>query len=219
MNTRSRNSPDAEETEHMVDAVGIKELRHILESANPPHTAVVDHLLPVVSRESPVLTVDRESIRWSTSLRVKVEILRLMPYITAVAVHADRNVALQDYATSHGIFMSGAHLVVQYKLCIIIKSHVAELLRARVQQSSAVSLVPLLVSIPFSEVHASVFVAEVAVLSIRHEPVFILLQELFKVERLQYLFAFLFKNDAQIFRLCIVHPFVVNLFQSIKLFA
>ena len=49
--------PDTEEAEHVVDAVSIKELRHILEAAGPPLASVLQHLIPVVGRESPVLSV------------------------------------------------------------------------------------------------------------------------------------------------------------------
>ena len=34
--TRHGNFPNAEETQHVVDAIGIKKLRHVLETAHPP---------------------------------------------------------------------------------------------------------------------------------------------------------------------------------------
>ena len=58
VDARCRDGPDTEEAQHVVYAVGIKEFRHVLESAYPPLASVVNHPLPVVCRESPVLSVD-----------------------------------------------------------------------------------------------------------------------------------------------------------------
>ena len=52
-----RNLPDTEEAEYVVNTISIKVLRHILEAVYPPLTAVLNHLIPVVSREAPVLTI------------------------------------------------------------------------------------------------------------------------------------------------------------------
>ena len=79
----------------MVDAVGIKEFRHVLESAYPPYAVVFQHLIPVVCWESPVLTIHREIIRWSTRLAVDIEVFRLHPNVATISVYADRNIALQ----------------------------------------------------------------------------------------------------------------------------
>ena len=148
VNTGGRYSPYTEETEHVVNAVGIKVFRHVLESSYPPFTSVIYHPLPVVGRESPVLSVYGESVRWSARLRVEVEVLRLMPYVTSVAVHSDRNVALENHTTRHGILMSRTHLSVEHKLHIIVERHVGIFLRFRIGEFLAVSLMPLFVSLP-----------------------------------------------------------------------
>ena len=119
VNAVDRYRPDAEEAEHMVNAVSIKILRHVLETAFPPQASVFDHALPVVGGEAPVLSVHRESVWRSACLRVEVEIMRLMPHVAAVAVHADRYVALEHHASCHGILVSGTHLAVENKLYIV----------------------------------------------------------------------------------------------------
>ena len=66
----NRNFPDTEEAQNMVNAVGIEIFRHILETAYPPGTVVLQHLIPVIGGEAPVLTVGRERIGRRTSLSI-----------------------------------------------------------------------------------------------------------------------------------------------------
>ena len=106
-----RNLPDTEETEYVIDTVSIKVQRHVLEAANPPLATILQHFMPVVSRESPVLAICREIIRWSTRLSIEIEVLRLHPHITAITVYTNRNITLQDNTLRHGMLMSRLHLV------------------------------------------------------------------------------------------------------------
>ena len=107
----------------MVDAVGIEELRHVRETAYPPQTVVFEHLIPVIGGEAPVLTVSREIIRGCTSLSVQVEVTRLLPGITAIAVHADGDITLEDHALAAGIVVYLTHLCVQQVLYEIEERH------------------------------------------------------------------------------------------------
>ena len=116
MHAIHRDFPNTEEAEHVVDAIGIKELRHILEAAGPPLATVLQHLIPVVGRESPILTIHREIIRWSTRLTVQIEVLRLHPDIAAVAMYTNRNITLQDNTLCLGMFVRLLHLLVQDEL-------------------------------------------------------------------------------------------------------
>ena len=84
--------PDAEETQHMVNAVGVKVAGHIAEPPFPPMAAVAQHLIPVVGRESPVLSIHGEVIGWGTGLTVEVEVARLLPHVASVAIHADGDI-------------------------------------------------------------------------------------------------------------------------------
>ena len=49
--------PYPEEAQHVVDAVGVEEPCHVGETAYPPLAAVFHHLVPVVGRQAPVLSV------------------------------------------------------------------------------------------------------------------------------------------------------------------
>ena len=118
-----RNLPYTEEAEHMVNAVSIEELSHILEAANPPQTAVLKHFVPVVGRESPVLTVCTERIRWSASLPVEIEVARLSPHVAAIAVDTDRNIALEDNALLTGIVVNFLKLSVQDVLLEVVEAY------------------------------------------------------------------------------------------------
>jgi hypothetical protein len=90
----------------VVDAVSVEILMHVLEAAHPPLASVGNHAVPVVRREAPVLSVHGESVWRSARLRVEVEVFGLVPYVAAVAVHADGYVALEDDAASAGILVS-----------------------------------------------------------------------------------------------------------------
>ena len=97
----------------MVDTIGIEILRHLTESAHPPRTVVLQHLVPVVGGESPVLPVCREGIRWRTGLTVQVEVLRLHPGFHTVSADADGDVTLQDHTVLAGMGMGFMHLGIE----------------------------------------------------------------------------------------------------------
>ena len=76
----------------MVDTIGIEVFSHLTETTHPPRTAVLEHLVPIVGGEAPVLTVSRESIGWCTSLTIEVEVFRLYPGLNAIATDADGDI-------------------------------------------------------------------------------------------------------------------------------
>ena len=78
---------------------------------------------------------------------------------------------------------------------------------------------PCLVALPCREVYVAEGVAQMTVLSVRHEPVFIVLEKLLEVESLHHLLSLLLEDDAQIVRLGIVHTFIVYLLKLVKLLA
>ena len=80
-----RDLPDAEETEDMVDAVCVEVFGHLAEARFPPSEAVSVHHFPVVSREAPVLTEDREFVRRSTGLTIHIEQVGVNPGVDACA--------------------------------------------------------------------------------------------------------------------------------------
>ena len=79
------NLPDAEESQDMVNAVGVEVLCHLAEAVHPPAAVVLHHLIPVVGGESPVLAVGRERIGWGTGLLTHVEVAGFYPSLYAVA--------------------------------------------------------------------------------------------------------------------------------------
>ena len=110
VNAVDRYLPDAEESEYVVDAIGIEEMRHILEATCPPLAAVLQHLVPIVCRESPVLSVHGEIVGRCSSLSVEVEVFGFHPHVATVSVHSDRDVALQYYSLLLGILVCFLHL-------------------------------------------------------------------------------------------------------------
>ena len=200
----------------MVDAVGIEELRHVRESAHPPQTVVFEHLVPVIGGESPVLSVGREIIWGSTSLSVQVEVARLLPSITAIAVHADGDITFEDDATTAGIAVNLAHLGVQQVLNEIEERHLLIYSRARRGEGIAIILVPCVMVGPLGVVGRSIQVAQVAILGVRHQPLFVLLEEFLVFGRGHDLLPLLGEEQFQISRLGFVHAFIVNLCQGIQ---
>ena len=97
----------------MVDTVGVEVLCHLAEATYPPLTAVLQHLVPVVGGEAPVLTVGRERIGWGTGLTVQVEIFGLNPCLDTVAADANGDVTLQDDMVLTGILVGSVHLPVK----------------------------------------------------------------------------------------------------------
>ena len=216
MNRVDRNLPYTEEAQHVVDAISIKELRHILESASPPLTVVLQHLVPVVGREAPVLTIHREVIRWSSSLSVKIEVLRLCPHITAKTVHTDRNVAFQNDSLGHGMLVGSLHLCVQHKLNEVEELHLLVGLCSWVGQCLAVFLVPSIVVGPLREISSAILIAQTRILCIRHQPLFCFLEECLIFGTLHHLFTFLIEDLVQVRYLEIIYLFIIYLGQGIE---
>ena len=156
-----RNLPDTEEAQYVVDAVSIKISCHVLETAVPPLAAILQHLKPVIGRESPVLTIDREVIRWSTRLTIEVEVFWFRPYIATIAVYADWNITLQNNALSLGMLVSLLHLAVQYELYEIEERHVLVSSSLRVGKRLALSLIPYLMIWPLVEISRTILITQV----------------------------------------------------------
>ena len=74
-----------------------------METFLPPGEMVFLHNIPVISRKSPVLPIDRKVIGRSSCLAVHIEILWFCPGIDTGTIHSDREVAFQDNAILTGI--------------------------------------------------------------------------------------------------------------------
>ena len=166
MNSVGRDFPYTEEAQHVVNTISIEILRHVLEATYPPATAVFYHLVPVVCRESPVLSVYGEVVWRCSSLSVEVEVTRLLHDVTSVAVNANRNVTLEDNTLLTCIFVCLAHLATEHILHEVIERHLF-----------------------LAEV-----VALAAIFCIRLEPLLRLLEETLIRNRLHHVCAFLLKQ-------------------------
>ena len=137
-----RNLPYTEESEYVVNAVSIEILSHIGESVYPPLATIFQHLIPVVGREPPVLTVDRKVVRWCSSLSVKVEIAWFHPYVASISVYSDRNIALEHHFMLACILVGSNHLLSKNILHEIIECHQSILLSTMIGERMAVGFIP-----------------------------------------------------------------------------
>ena len=104
----------------MIDAIGVEVFRHFAETFHPPGITVFLHDIPVVSGESPVLSVYGEVIGRSAGLSVQVEIVGFCPCLYAVAADADGDVAFQYHTVGACVFGGGKQLQVQVELDVIV---------------------------------------------------------------------------------------------------
>ena len=190
----------------MVDTIGVEILRHLTEATYPPLAAVFQHLIPVVGGEAPVLSVSRERIGRSSRLTIQVEILRFNPGFHTITTDANGNVTLQDDTMFTGIVVGSTHLLVE--IVLHITPEVGHLL-VRLSQRLG----------PFREGCRTIEITVVAELSIRFQPLLVVLVELF-VSRGSFCGRSLLPvKFLQIVHLGIEHAFIVNLGQGIQLLA
>ena len=151
-----RDFPDAEESQNVVDAVGVKVFSHLLETFHPPFITVVLHHIPVIGGETPVLPVDREIIGWSTGLSVEVEIIRFCPGFYTVATDTDGDVPLQHYSMLAGISGGFEQLQVKIELDIEVDGDMGIVRRVGAAQFFNLLSIVLRVLGPFAEVRCMV---------------------------------------------------------------
>ena len=191
----------------MVNTVGIEVLCHLTEATYPPLTTVLQHLVPVVSGEAPVLAVGREWVGWGTGLTVQVEVLGFYPCFNTVATDADGDVALKDDAMHSRMLMSCMHLTVEVILYVA-----PEVLLAVSFWLLAFGFLG-----PFGEDSCTIFVAIDAELGVWHQPFLVVLIELLIGLRSPHTLPFLFEQDLQIVQFGTEHALIVNLRQGIQL--
>ena len=179
---RHGNLPNAEEAEHVVDAIGVEEMTHVLESAHPPSTVVAEHLVPVVCGEAPVLAILSKVIWRRTGLTVHVEVLRLHPYIATHAAHADGDITLQDDTLLAGMVVNVLHLRLQHKLHVVVEGNLLICFRAGIGECLAIGLIPSLVAFPLREINSACLVTQQTILGVWHQPLFGFVEE--RLERL-----------------------------------
>src|SRR5262249_32865852 len=96
------SSVRAIETNEMVDAEAVIEIRVAPRAvAEPPETIGRDDV-PPVNRHAPVLAGLAEGIRWRTDGRIEPELILLCPDVGAVAIYHERQIAKERYAVHVG---------------------------------------------------------------------------------------------------------------------
>ena len=113
--------PDTEETEDMIHTVCVEIVLHLAETSLPPTEVILRHLVPVISREAPVLTANREIIGRRTGRSVQIEQLRINGCIDAVRADSDRYVTLHRYADRVRVSHSVSQLFVRMELQELIE--------------------------------------------------------------------------------------------------
>ena len=101
-----RNRPDAEKSEHVVNAVRMVELARLGEALAPPGEIVLLDDIPAVRGETPVLASVAEHVGRRARTISQREILAVGPHVGAILVDKDGNVAL-DVQAHLGNFAHG----------------------------------------------------------------------------------------------------------------
>ena len=99
-----------------MNSFGVEIAAHLAQARLPPGEVVLGHLLPVVGREAPVLSVGAEEIGRGAGGGVEVEQFRMPVGLGAVGAHPDGQVALQGNALGACIVHFRAELPVQVVL-------------------------------------------------------------------------------------------------------
>ena len=128
---RFRNGPNAEESEHVVNAVGVIELASLSQTAAPPAKVIGFENVPAVSREAPVLATVAEHVRRCTRAVGKRKILAVKPHVGAVFVDEDRHVALQAEPEFGDFVHSGGKLAFGSVLHPSLEQHVPVVLHPK----------------------------------------------------------------------------------------
>ena len=213
-----RYLPDTEETKDMVYAISIEVFRHFTEAFHPPCITVFLHYIPIIGRESPVLSVHREIIGRRTGLTVQVEVMRLFPCLHTVAADADGNIAFQHHPIGTRMFGGSKQLQVQIKLYIIIDSDVRIVGSFRPAQCLYLCSIISAITRPLTEVRSLVSIAQITENSIRTKPFLISLIKVAEGIRSQYFFSLLLEYETEIVPFRFIDRLVVYSGQGIQLF-
>jgi len=111
-----RNRPDPEETENMVDPVGVVILGALRQPLLPPAVAVGAEIVPVVYRKAPVLSRRIRAVRRISRPEVVAEKLGVGPGIARILVHHYRDVALERDAEFCAVCDGRGELLVEAHL-------------------------------------------------------------------------------------------------------
>ena len=174
VNSIYRNFPDTEKSKNMIDTECIEVLRHLCQTGLPPGVTVLGHLLPIICRESPVLSEIREGIRWCSSLRIHMEQLRMHPGVNTCAAYADRKVTFEYHAIFVGISAHLRQLGIKMILNETPEVHLLLVIGAEGLDHRSVIFG---ICLPLSEIRRTVHITKHAESRIREEPAAVLRNE------------------------------------------
>ena len=106
----------------MVHTNRVVEIKHLLETLNPPAKILLLHGIPLVQRIPPKLAGFTEIIGWHAShpeaipLFIYFEQMRISPHIGTVMIHKNRNIANHADALAIGVGLELIPLPVKLEL-------------------------------------------------------------------------------------------------------
>ena len=211
-----RNLPYPEESQHVVDTIGIEILGHLTETTHPPTATVLEHDLPVISRKAPVLAVDRKIIGRRTGLAIQIKVVRLHPSLHTVAADADGNVSLQNDTLRTSIIGSRKQLFMQAELYIIVVRNFIIGRSGRTAKGTYVFPPVFRILRPCVEIGRPETVAQHAKRRIGHQPIFVTLEKSRIASGGQHFFTLTTEHGMQVLLLQGTYRLVVHLGQSIQ---
>ena len=113
-----RDLPYTEKAQYVVDADGVEVLLHPTQALPKPRDNG-GRFLPIISGESPVLTIGREIVRRCTCGAVETEELRMNSSLHTLTIDTDRYITLQRHPMLTGIVGSSFQLEVEVVLEVI----------------------------------------------------------------------------------------------------
>ena len=125
-----RNAVISCNSDEMVNSDNIKKSRICHHTPLPPVKAILFHLFIIIERISPLLTIIRKRIRWTSrnlhrlSFPIQLKLLSLRPYIGTVKRHIERNVTYDLYSLFIGVGLQLIPLFKEHKLQKLIKTDI-----------------------------------------------------------------------------------------------
>ena len=177
----TRHLPNTEEAQDMIDAETVKIVSQLRETILPPLEMILLHRLPIIGREQPVLSIGREIIRWRTCLSVHVEIVRLCPCLNAGTAHANRKITFQHDTIATGIIRDHLELIVQHILQEIVEGDLRPCVALLSTERTTTDAIIDRITTPLAKIRCPIALSQVAISGIRHQPILVARNKLFKI--------------------------------------
>ena len=154
----------------MINTKRIEIVAHLLKTLLPPGKTVFLHFLPIIGRETPVLTIHRKMIRRRTGLQLHVIKFGRYPCIYTVTINPDRNIAFDDNTIFVSIINRITELLVQVKLKPAIKIHFFVSRRFWLEKLFNFCFLINRVRFPLRSIGSFIFIPQIAKCGVWFEP-------------------------------------------------